>query len=290
VRVRIAASLVLLAAALVVTQTSATAETTRRNGWIVYWAEGPWPSIWALPPSSSRGHRILRNKQNAKRPRLAPGRAWVAFDGAAPGKRAMSDFDIQIVHLDGTGLRTLTNSLNWDVDAQWSPDGKLLAFTRSAPSPTDCSDGSIWVMRSDGSDAHRVVANACGERWSPDGKRFVYEAGDGDLYVVNVDGTDRHRLLKSRLPETPAGWSARGKILFTRNHDDIGRIADVLVMNADGTGVRRLGDGFAGGWSPSGRQILYTRSFFSALFVMNADGSHKHRISRRVIAGEPDWR
>ena len=267
----------------------ATAEHTRRSGWIVYWSEGPWPSIWAIPPSASRGRRILRNKQNAKRPRLSPDRRWVAFDGAPPGKRSMSDFDIQLVRLDGTGLHALTSSADWDIDAQWSPDGKMLAFTRSAPSPTACSDGSVWVVHADGSDARRLVTG-CGARWSPDGARLVYEAGEGDLYVVDIDGSDRHRLLKTRLPETPAGWSRANKILFTRNHDDIGRIADILVMNADGTGVRRVGDGFAGGWSPSGRQILYTRSFFSALFVMNADGSHKHRISRRVIAAEPDWR
>ena len=280
---------VLIALVLLGAHSAATADTVHRTGWIVYWSETPWPSIWAIPPSSARGRRILRNEQNAKRPRLSPDRRWVAFDGAPPGKRVMSDFDIQLVHLDGTGLHTVTSSGDWDVDAQWSPDGTWLAFTRSAPSPTDCRDGSIWVVRTDGSDARRVVAG-CGARWSPDGQRLVYEGGDGDLYVVDVDGTDRHRLLKTPLPEAAAGWSRSNKILFTRNHDEIGRIADVLVMNSDGTGVRRLGDGFAGGWSPSGRQILYTKSFFSALFVMNADGSHKHRISRRAIAAEPDWR
>jgi hypothetical protein len=42
----------------------------------------------------------------------------LAFDGAPPGKAVMSDFDIQLVRLNGTGLLTLTSSGDWDTDAQ----------------------------------------------------------------------------------------------------------------------------------------------------------------------------
>jgi Tol biopolymer transport system component len=97
-------------------------------------------------------------------------------------------------------------------------------------------------------------------------------------------------MLTTRAGVQAAGWSPDGeRILFTRAYDRIGRIADVLVMRADGTGIRKLADGFAGSWSPNGSRILYTRSFFSALFVMRADGSHKHQISR-ALAADPDWR
>src|SRR5438876_778600 len=109
------------------------------GGLIVYWSESPWPSIWAIRPDGSHRRRILHNRQNAKRPRLSPDRRWVAFDGAPPGTVPLTDFDIQLVRLDGRGLRTLTHGPDWDVDAQWSPDGALLAFSRHAPSPTDAS-------------------------------------------------------------------------------------------------------------------------------------------------------
>jgi Tol biopolymer transport system component len=286
---RILACLVLFVLGLAVTRSTATAETERRTGWIVYWSENPWPSIWALPPNGSRGRRIVKNRQSAKRPRVSPDRTWVAFDGAPPGKPVMSDFDVQVVRLNGTGLHTLTNSSDWDLDAQWSPDGNWLSFTRNPPSPIDCSNSSVWIMRRDGSDLRRIVAG-CGARWSPDGHRLVYTSTRGTgLFVVNIDGGAPRRLLAGRLPQAAAGWSRSGRVLFTRSHDHIGRIADVMVMNADGTGVRKLADGFAGSWSPRGTRILYTKTFFSALFVMNADGSHKHRVSR-ALAAEPDWR
>ena len=249
---------------------TASVEAARLTGWVVYWSENPWPSIWAVRPDGSHDHRILRNRQNAKRPRLSPDRAWVAFDGAAPGKPSMSDFDIQVVRLSGASPRTLTSTPDWDTDAQWSPDGKWLSFTRSPPSPTDCTDSSIWIVRRDGSDPRRIVAG-CSARWSPDGTRLVYASPLGrDLLVVDVNGGATHPLLSASAAEQPAGWSPDGKkILFTRSYDQTGRNAAVFVMNADGTELRRLARGFAGSWSPDGSKILYTQSFFSALFVMN---------------------
>ena len=71
--------------------------TAAGPGLIVYWRESPFPSIYAIRPDGTHARRILRNRQNAKRARLSPDRSWVAFDGASPGKRPLSDFDIQIV-------------------------------------------------------------------------------------------------------------------------------------------------------------------------------------------------
>lgn len=271
----------------VVLARAGTPATMGDRGVIVYWSGDPFPSIWAVRPDGSKAYRILRNQQNAKRPRLSPDRAWVAFDGAPPGKRAMSDFDIQLVHLDGTGLRTLTTSADWDTDAQWSPDGRWLSFTRSPPSPMDCTGSAIWVMRNDGSDARRV-APGCGARWSRDGRRLVYSSVDGDLFVVDLQTEKRQRLLATPAYEDAAGWSPNGKkILFTRMR--AGESGDVFVMNADGSGARRLAHGVAGCWSPDGRKILYTRFFASPLYVMDANGKHKHRLVQ-TLASEPDWR
>ena len=121
----------------------------------------------------------------------------------------------------------------------------------------------------------------------------MYEAAtngsDGDLFVVDVAGGKRRSLRATPELEQPAGWSPNGrKILFTRFSS--GTTAAVFVMNADGTGVRRLSAGVAGAWSPDGSKILFTPSpFGSSLFVMNADGSQKHRVAS-FAASEPDWR
>jgi len=260
-------------------------------GLIVYWKESPFPSIWSIRPDGSRTRRILRNRQNAKRARLSPDREWVAFDGASPGKRPLSDFDIQIVRLDGTGRQTLTDSDYWDIDAQWSPDGERLSFTRGGRGELGWPNTEIWIARRDGSGLQRVGPGS-DARWSPDGTKLLFDAptgrSQGDLFVMNADGTNRRQLLATRKLEGAAGWSPDGKkILFTRFNDGSGRNADVFVMNADGTNLRRLAQGVAGSWSPNGSRIVYTTSL--QLRIMNADGSHRSKL-RSAGVWDPDWR
>jgi Tol biopolymer transport system component len=264
---------------------------SKNGGSIVYWSESPWPSIWSISAGGSRRHRILRNRQNAKRPRLSPDRRWVAFDGALPGKAPLSDFDIQIVGLDGSGLRTITRSRQWDVDAQWSPDGMRLSFSRLPPYARDEHAAALWIVNRDGSGLRRLE-RGFGARWSPDGTKLVYEASTGAnqsaLSVIGADGSDPRPLLTAPGIEQPAGWSPDGtEILFTR-YDAANRPA-VFVISADGTNVRRLAAGIAACWSPDGSKILYSADFFTPLLVMDANGSHKHALTT-FAASEPDWR
>ena len=89
-----------------------------------------------------------------------------------------------------------------------------------------------------------------------------------------------------------SAWSPGGKkILFSRQDDRSGSNGSVFVVGADGTGARKLARGFAARWSPDGSKILYTTAFASALWVMDADGTHKHRVAPTVSrASDPDWR
>jgi Tol biopolymer transport system component len=255
---------------------------------IVYWSTNPWPSIWSIRTSGKHRRRILRNHQNAKRPRLSPDRQWVAFDGAPPGKPPLRDFDIQLVRPDGTGRKTLTDSSEWDdIDAEWSPDGQLIAFERRPRPAVDDRDSVIWTIRRDGTDA-RPLVRGFSARWSPDGSRIVYETPEQDLALLDLATGKTEVLLRTPELEQPADWSPEGtRILFIRYGE---RSSRIFVMNADGTGIRKLATGTAASWSPKGVRILYTRRFpASDLYVMDADGTHKHRLAL-ASAADPDWR
>jgi Tol biopolymer transport system component len=134
---------------------SAAGSSPTSSGLILFWSDSPRPSIWSVRPDGTQVRQILQTDQNAKRPRLSADRSWVAFDGAAPGKPPLTDFDIQVVHADGTGLKTLTASSEWDIDAQWSPGG-LISFTRMPPGAL-WRQAWIWTIAPDGSGLRKLV-------------------------------------------------------------------------------------------------------------------------------------
>jgi TolB protein len=259
-------------------------------GLILFWSDRgqPGPSLWAMRPDGSDQHLVYRSFANAKRPALSPDGAWVAFDGASPGKRPFSDFDVQIVRTDGTDRRTVAGTTANEVDAQWSPDGETLSFSRWSRS-ADWRSSSVWTVRSDGTGLHRI-GRGLSARWSPDGKRLVLGAptkgSDGDLFLVRSDGSGRRRLTSTIALEQPAGWSPDGrKLLVTRYRVD--GTTEIVVMRADGTHARTLfrtsgSEASAAAWSPDGSQIAYTAYArgHAQVFVMGADGSHRHNISR----------
>ena len=90
-----------------------------------------------------------------------------------------------------------------------------------------------------------------------------------------------------------AAWSPDGRqIAFTRTRGPEGVPNQVNVMNADGSGQRRLArSGAAPRWSPDGRRIAFLGRYdldfvhpgyrgYRDVYIMNADGSGQRRLTR----------
>ena len=123
-------------------------------------------------------------------------------------------------------------------------------------------------------------------------RTIVYATGSGgpnvrptDIYVRSATG-DVRRLTNTTAYEGFPSWSPdKARIVFVRS---IRNDADIYVMNADGTGVRRLAGSRRGSqdlypaWSPDGRSIAFAsnRHGEADIFVMRADGSGLRRLTR----------
>ena len=277
------------------------AGSARTGGAIVYWTDSPIPSLRIMRADGTHVRRIPA-RQNAKRPSLSPDGRWVAFDGTPKGKPPLSDFDLELVRLDGTGLHTVIGTPKWEPDAQWSPDGRRLSFSRLPRN--DWERSVVCTVNVDGSGL-KLLGPGHNARWSPDGKELVLSAtsgaNEGDLFVVNADGTDRRLLLSNDHHKAPAGWSPDGRhILYTQWQGAGGGVftnGDVYVVDADGSNPRRLtsnpAEDFAAGWSPDGRRIIFTsdRNGGPQIFVMNLDRTHLRNLSgKRFDEFDPSWR
>jgi TolB protein len=128
--------------------------------------------------------------------------------------------------------------------------------------------------------------------------------GDSEIFVRRTSGANV-QLTRNRISDFSPAWSPDGRnIAFSRQ---AGNGAALFVMNADGTGVRRLttpvqGPGgapsndFTPAWSPDGRQIAFSsnRADFAEpdIFRIDADGTDLTQLTRTpFFTGDfnPTW-
>jgi Tol biopolymer transport system component len=141
---------------------------------------------------------------------------------------------------------------------------------------------------------------------SPDGKSFVFAskaAGNWDIYLQRVGGKNPINLTKdSPADDTQPAFSPDGERIAFRSERDGGGI---FVMGATGESAKRLTDfGYYPAWSPDGRQIVCSTSWFfeaedvpafnSQLFVFSAGGSSALADRRPLavkieFALQPQW-
>ena len=142
-------------------------------------------------------------------------------------------------------------------DADWSPDGQTIVYTRhpasDQPANFNYTSKEIYVLNADGTgEPQRLTFNGEEERapaWSPDGTRIAYMCRKGaratltgpptfEICVMNADGTDQTRLTTNSVNDFSPRWSPDGaQIVFQR---PVAGLFQIWVMNADGTGQTPL--------------------------------------------------
>jgi Tol biopolymer transport system component len=172
-----------------------------------------------------------------------------------------ADGVIVVMDADGTGRVDLTHhsrapGIVLDADPAWSPDGRLIAFTRA----TFASDGephvAIYAITPDGGGERLLVDDAYEPAWSPDGRRIAFTSirdqngktcfeecsPNGEIYTAEADGTDLRRLTESPADDRSPTWSPDGRhIAFTSDRSSPAEHEnEIYVIDSAGGDLRRV--------------------------------------------------
>jgi Tol biopolymer transport system component len=276
------------------------------HGVIAYSTRGG--DIWVMRADSSHRRRVTRARGSVDfDPDLSPDGRRLVFRserGRQPPDPFSVGYDaIFVVRTDGKRLRQI-NPRSGGLFPTWSPKGNLIAFSGAAPGNPQRDD--VTLMRPDGTGSRSLGIQGEAIVWSPDASRlaFASHSGDGNwaVWVMDADGSNKHqRTFPTLTPpagqngDAPGAWSPDGRRIAYSSV--VGGDRELFVMNADGSGKRRLthwrgGDG-PNAWLSGGR-IVFSHFTGSAplphWFVIRADGTGLRSLPWLYGAGDPiDW-
>ncbi|MGA7884742.1 MAG: winged helix-turn-helix domain-containing protein [Acidobacteriaceae bacterium] len=115
------------------------------------------------------------------------------------------------VAVSGGAIEPVPVPLNEPWGGDISPDGStMLVISQSqGMGPAD----SLWSFRLIGRSLRRLAATAIDAAWSPDGSRVAYGTSTGDIFVIRSDGTDRHKLASPGGFIRSLSWSPAGSTI-----------------------------------------------------------------------------
>jgi TolB protein len=201
---------------------------------------GPSDRLYSIAADGSDRRLLFHEaaRYGDERPRYTPDGQSIVFIRCAGEECA-----VMSVHLDGTGLTSLTPLQEGQLD-YWptvSPDGTQIAFTRFFAGGIF---EQVYVMQIDGSRLHAITKPALlanQPNWSPDGRRIAFSSNrlGGHIFDMSPRGNGVRQLTSTPYPlrDSAPAFSPSGRrlaFLSNRNYPD-GCCRDLFVMSADGS-------------------------------------------------------
>lgn len=163
----------------------------------------------------------------------------------------------------------------------------------------------LYVANAEGSNVRqldRLPGDKQTPNWSPDGERVAVRWVPSDyddptpLLVLNANRTVAVDLTeKTGVAGWSPSWSPDGKRLVTAARKKGEATEGLYVMNADGTGARRITplgrEAQYAAWSPAADRIAFTYVVAGGfdLFTIHPDGSGLRRLTNDGAGGENNW-
>jgi TolB protein len=144
--------------------------------------------IFVMKSNGSDITQLTHNSIDEERPVWSPDGEQILFSS----KGASGSYDLQLMNVDGSGRRSLTDSANsHEIFADWSPDGKSIVYFAN---PDGDRDFDLFLLSLPEGSVQRIVnTNFVDEDplFSVGGELIAFQSnrdGNYEIYVVDADG------------------------------------------------------------------------------------------------------
>ena len=255
---------------------------TSDNAAIVFSSDrGGTISLWKVPARGGPPERLGLGGDNAVNPAIARSGDRLAY---SEGSASWNIMRIDLNSARKAAIQ-LISSTERDSAAQYSPDGKHIAFQSYRSGSQE-----IWVCDSDGARPMKLTSFdgplTGSPSWSPSGGEIAFDSRSGGrshIYVIKVEGGVPRSITHGDYNDIVPSWSRDGKsIYFGSKRSGSWQIWKAAVENGDLRQVSKNG-GFVANESPDAKWIYYTKYHTSGLWRMPVEGGD----DVQVLSGPP---
>lgn len=235
-------------------------------------------SLWTIPVSGGMAA-----------PLSAAGESSLGLSASRAGSRLIYEryvFDYNIWRIpDSNSSATLSlpsrfiASTKVDMEPQFSPDGKRVAFNSSRS-----GNYEIWVCDRNGANPVQLTSLngpiVGSPRWSPDSQWIAFDGskgGNSDIYVIRADGGPVHRMTTGPSNNVRPSWSRDGRwIYFGSNRNGNSRIWKTPAVGGAASVVTKEGEeAFE---SPDGKFVYYAKLGKPGIWKVPVNGGNEIQI------------
>lgn len=224
----------------------------------------------AVVGPNGRATRLLpRWRKDTNEPTWSPDGGSLVVTTSKDEERSLAQLDLlkgrgRVLEPEGGEEEEEVESPN---NPDFSPDGRAIAFTAETPGERT----HIFLLDLVTSKLREIENDADHNDYpafSPSGRQIAFSQTDArfrwDLCTVRLDGSHQVCLTRSPANDVEPSWSPNAKsIVFASDREDPPRaIRSLYVIRPDGSGLRRLTEGFDDGapaFSPDGTEVAFVR-------------------------------